>query len=87
LSNITTSFTLFTIAVLESPVEKLEFDLEIKLSDSRKQLDEELLTVCYILLAQIPGFYESLNLDLKPDNPSLSGAISRVVENVTIYKY
>jgi hypothetical protein len=27
---------LFTIAVLESPVEKLELDLEIKLSDSRK---------------------------------------------------
>jgi tagatose-6-phosphate ketose/aldose isomerase len=78
---------LLTIAVFESPVEGLAFDLEIKLSDSGKQLDEELLTVCDILPAQILGFYKSLNLGLKPDNPSKSGAISRVVENVIIYDY
>jgi tagatose-6-phosphate ketose/aldose isomerase len=78
---------LFNIAVCESPVEGLTFDLEIRLSDSGKHLDEDLLTVCDILPAQILGFYKSLDLGLKPDNPSTSGAISRVVENVFIYEY
>jgi len=78
---------LFTIGIFESPVNGLEFDQEIELSDSGKQLDEELLTVCYILPGQLLGYYKSLALGLKPDAPSESGAISRVVENVTIYKY
>jgi tagatose-6-phosphate ketose/aldose isomerase len=78
---------LFTIAILESSVNGLEFDLEIKLSESGSQLDEELLTVCDILPAQLLGFYKSLALGLKPDAPSESGAISRVVEDVIIYKY
>lgn len=78
---------LFTIAIFESPVNGLEFDLGIKLSDSGNHLDEELLTVCDILPGQLLGFYKSLALGLKPDAPSKSGAISRVVENVIIYKY
>jgi len=78
---------LFTIAILESSVNGLEFDLEIKLSESGSHLNEELLTVCDIMPAQLLGFYKSLALGLKPDAPSESGAISRVVENVIIYKY
>lgn len=78
---------LYTIAIFESPVNGLKFDLEIKLSDSENQLDEELLTVCDILPGQLLGFFKSLELGLKPDSPSESGAISRVVENVTIYEY
>ena len=78
---------LFTIAILESSVDGLEFDMEIILSDSGNQLDEELLTVCDIMPAQLLGFYKSLALGLKPDSPSESGAISRVVEDVIIYKY
>ena len=78
---------LFTIAIFESPVSGLEFDLEIKLSDSGNHLDEELLTVCDILPAQILGFFKSLAIGLNPDAPSESGAISRVVENVVIYEY
>jgi tagatose-6-phosphate ketose/aldose isomerase len=78
---------LFTIGIFESDVNGLEFDLEIKLSESGKQLKEEFLTVCDILPAQILGLYKSLALGLKPDSPSESGAISRVVEDVTIYKY
>jgi tagatose-6-phosphate ketose/aldose isomerase len=78
---------LFTIAIFESPINGLEFDLGIKLSDSGNHLDEELLTVCDILPGQLLGFYKSLALGLKPDAPSESGAISRVVENVIIYKY
>ena len=78
---------LYTIGIFESNVDGLEFDLEIKLSESGNQLDEEMLTVCNILPAQLLGFYKSLALGLKPDSPSESGAISRVVEDVTIYKY
>lgn len=78
---------LYTIAIYESPVPGLEFDLEIVLSESGNHVDEELLTVCDILPGQLLGFYKSLALGLKPDNPSESGAISRVVENVIIYQY
>jgi tagatose-6-phosphate ketose/aldose isomerase len=78
---------LFTIAIFESPVNGIEFDLEIKLSESGNHLDEELLTVCDIIPGQLLGFYKSLTLGLKPDTPSESGAISRVVEDVNIYKY
>jgi len=78
---------LFTIGIFEKKINGLEFDLEIELSESGNHLDEELLTVCDILPAQLLGFYKSLALGLKPDAPSVSGAIARVVENVTIYNY
>lgn len=42
--------------------------------------------ILYVLPAQMIGFYKSLNLGLKPDSPSESGTISRVVQGVTIYK-
>jgi tagatose-6-phosphate ketose/aldose isomerase len=78
---------LYTIGIFESPVNGLKFNLGIKLSDSGNHLDEELLTVCDILPGQLLGFFKSLALGLKPDAPSKSGAISRVVEDVIIYKY
>jgi tagatose-6-phosphate ketose/aldose isomerase len=78
---------LYTIGIFEYDVNSLEFDLGIKLSDAGNQLDEELLTICDILPAQLLGLYKSLALGLNPDAPSESGAISRVVEDVTIYKY
>lgn len=78
---------MFTIGIFESPLNELEFDLSIQLSDSGKQLEEGLLTVCDILPGQLLGFYKSLAIGLKPDTPSESGAISRVVEGVKIYHY
>jgi len=78
---------LYTIGILEHKVDGLTFDLEIKLSDTGNKLDEDFLAVCDILPAQLLGLYKSLSLGLKPDSPSESGAISRVVENVTIYNY
>jgi tagatose-6-phosphate ketose/aldose isomerase len=78
---------LFTIGIFEDHVNGLEFDLEIKLSESGNQLDEEFLSVCDIIPAQLLGLYKSLALGLNPDSPSESGAISRVVEDVIIYKY
>lgn len=76
-----------TIGIYESSADGLEFDLHIRLSDSGNRLDEEFLAVCNIIPAQLLGYYKSLALGLRPDNPSKSGAISRIVENVTIYKF
>jgi tagatose-6-phosphate ketose/aldose isomerase len=78
---------LFTIGIFEYEVNGLEFDLEIKLSETGNHLDEEFLSVCDIMPAQLLGLYKSLALGLNPDSPSESGAISRVVEDVIIYNY
>ena len=39
----------------------------------------------YIIVAQLMGFYKSLNSGLNPDTPSISGNISRIVEGVILY--
>ena len=64
-----------------------ELDKLIVLSETGVQLDEDFLPVCFILPAQIIGFYKSLQLGFDPDMPSKSGAISRVVKGVVIYPY
>ena len=43
-------------------------------------------SVSYVVAAQLLGFYKALDLKRSPDNPSVSGNISRVVEGVTIYE-
>lgn len=48
-------------------------------------IPEYLLALPYVMAAQIIGFFKSYTLGLNPDNPSQNGAISRVVEGVTIY--
>ena len=39
----------------------------------------------YVFVAQMLGFFKSLDCGLNPDAPSVSGNISRVVEGVTLY--
>lgn len=46
---------------------------------------EHLLPILYVLAAQLIGLFKAEALHLDPDNPSQNGAISRVVEGVTIY--
>ncbi len=46
---------------------------------------DDLAFIGAVVLGQLLGFYHSLYLGLKPDNPSVSGSISRVVQGVTIY--
>jgi tagatose-6-phosphate ketose/aldose isomerase len=77
---------LYTIGISEAGIKGIKLNLEIKMSESGNHLDEELLTVCAILPGQLMGLYKSMALGLNPDAPSISGAISRVVEDVTIYK-
>ena len=49
--------------------------------------NQQLNIVPATLVGQIMGYYKSLQLGLNPDNPSISGAISRVVQGVKIYEY
>jgi len=76
---------MFEIAVCEENCIDKKFDLLIQLSDNGVKLEEDFLTVCFILPGQILAFFKSLSLEYKPDSPSISGAISRVVEGVKIY--
>ena len=41
--------------------------------------------VSQVFVAQLLGFYKSIDCGLCPDSPSVSGNISRVVEGVTLY--
>lgn len=78
---------LFELGVMESDVGDLNLDMAIVLTDNGKKIDEELLTLCNVIPGQMIGFYKALFFNLSPDNPSVSGAISRVVEGVNIYKF
>jgi tagatose-6-phosphate ketose/aldose isomerase len=73
------------IGVSESPVSGMELDSNIIFGDPAAASDEEFLAICSVLPAQMLGLFKSLALGLQPDSPSVSGAISRVVEGVVIY--
>lgn len=47
--------------------------------------DQEWQIIPATLAGQLLGYFKSLQLGLNPDNPSVSGSISRVVQGVTIY--
>ncbi|MFO7671507.1 MAG: SIS domain-containing protein [Bacteroidales bacterium] len=73
------------IGVSEIPVPGLVLDETICCCESSTLIDEDFLSICAVLPAQMLGLFKSMALGLKPDNPSVSGAISRVVEGVVIY--
>lgn len=77
---------LMQIGITEKPLDKVSIDKTIVLGrEDAVDVPEEYLSVCYILFGQLLGFFKSLDLRLEPDSPSKSGAISRVVQGVTIY--
>ena len=51
----------------------------------KHELADFYLTPLAVLVGQFLGFFSSLKVGLRPDEPSPRGAISRVVEHVTIY--
>jgi len=75
---------LIEIGVMETRCISIALDKEIVLGVTNS-LDEDLLAVCTVIPAQMLGFFKSIKLGLRPDSPSESGAISRVVQGVTIY--
>ncbi len=78
---------LFIAGIIESEKIKPKIDKLFVLSDIEGKLDEEFLPVCFVLPAQLIGYYKCIQLGLDPDMPSASGAISRVVKGVIIYPY
>lgn len=76
---------LLELGIMESEIESLNVRAGLQLSENGKTVQEEFLAVCSVLPAQILGFHKSLQLGLRPDNPSASGAITRIVEGVNIY--
>jgi tagatose-6-phosphate ketose/aldose isomerase len=79
--------TLCSVGFMEEDMNLSELDLKIILSENGKKLDEDFLSIVSVLPAQILGYYKSLNLGLKPDSPSDSGMIHRVVRGVKIHPY
>ena len=78
------------VAISHKPVyiDGVNFDLDLCFGkDDEKEANMDYLCVVEILFAQLLGYYKSLVLGLNPDNPSISGTISRVVEGVKIYPY
>ena len=76
-----------SIGITENNIDDIDFDLRIQLSSNSSKIDETFLTVASVVPAQILGFFKSLNLGLKPDTPSESGMITRVVQGVKTYPY
>jgi len=75
------------IGVIEDGGDELDVDLLIRLSDGHEKLDEDLLAVVSVLPAQLLGFFSCMKYNLKPDNPSTNGSITRIVEGVNIYPF
>ena len=67
------------------PMQKLDHSvLDITLANYHGE-SNELSFIGAAVVGQLIGFFQSLYLGLRPDNPSVSGAINRVVQGVTIY--
>ncbi|MBL7737222.1 MAG: SIS domain-containing protein [Chitinophagaceae bacterium] len=79
---------LHSIGIYESNPDDLGLGLNI-ISSSRpgEKIQEDFLSICFVLPAQILGFFKSLQLGLQPDSPSAKGAITRVVTGVNIYQW
>ena len=78
---------MYSVGVMETHHEELDLDLAIELGDSAASLDEEFFALVSVVPAQVLAFFKSLDLGLQPDNPSVSGTITRVVQGVKIYQY
>lgn len=76
---------MFQLCVSNNKIENIDIDEQINYLPADEKIAEDFLPLCSVLPAQMLGFYKSLQLGLMPDAPSVSGAISRVVQGVNIY--
>jgi tagatose-6-phosphate ketose/aldose isomerase len=76
---------LFQLGITERHIKTDSLQAQIILTDTDTAIGEEFLPLCSIIPAQLLAFFKSLQLNLMPDAPSVSGSISRVVEGVNIY--
>ena len=79
---------LLEVGISETPLTDITRLTQVfSLAQNTQTVDEAFLTVCFVLPAQIIAFYKSVHLGLRPDTPSVSGSISRVVQGVEIYSF
>ena len=72
------------VVVLSAQADLLENENCLHLKNIADVSDIE-LALPYIVFAQIFAFMQSLALGIRPDTPSVSGTVNRVVSGVTIY--
>ena len=76
---------LFQVGIAESKIGVVPVDELLILGDGSCKVPEEYLGVATIMFGQMLGFFKAIELGLRPDSPSASGAISRIVKGVKIY--
>lgn len=64
---------------------KIDYFIGLDIKNDNKLLDSAFQPIVSVLPAQIMAFLKSIQGGLEPDEPSEKGAITRVVEGVTIY--
>jgi tagatose-6-phosphate ketose/aldose isomerase len=76
---------LVEIGISETVLDDVKLDFHFTFSENGPRVVEDFLAIASVVPAQILSFFKSLQLGLKPDSPSTTGAITRVVEGVHIY--
>ena len=61
--------------------------MSLKKSIINNKLPDVYLAMPYILFAQTIALFVSVKVGNKPDTPSATGTVNRVVKGVTIYEY
>ena len=75
----------YSIGVSETPISAEGLDQLITFSEGEEHLEESFLMLAELVVAQLFSFYKSVHEGFNPDNPSVNGAIHRVVQGVKIY--
>jgi tagatose-6-phosphate ketose/aldose isomerase len=77
---------LYQVGLFPKSFRHKDLDVCIELPDGKEViLQEDFSPLLSILPCQLLGLFKSIQLELMPDSPSASGAISRVVEGVKVY--
>lgn len=75
----------YSIGVSERPIAVNGIDQFITFAKKGERIDESFLMLAELVSAQLFSFYKSEYEGFNPDNPSVNGAIHRVVKGVKIY--
>jgi len=66
---------------------KNTIDVNYPINSNNTVIEDGYLEICSLAVAQLLATYKSIHLGYNPDSPSVSGAIHRVVQGVTIYEH
>ncbi len=75
----------YSIGVSEKSITVNGIDQFITFAKKGERIDESFLMLAELVSAQLFSFYKSEHEGFNPDNPSVNGAIHRVVQGVKIY--